>query len=53
MLQALSTWRYPGADDVCIPRGGRLVSGVNRQGHLFWQDEYAIPFQRRIDGVSQ
>jgi hypothetical protein len=37
---------------VCLPVGGRLVSGIDRQGRLLWQDDYAIPFHRRIDGVT-
>ena len=52
VMRALATFRYPGADDVCIPAGGRLVSGINSQGHLFWQDDYTIPFHRTIEGSA-
>lgn len=52
VMQVLATYRYPGADDVCVPAGGKLVSGINAQGHLFWQDDYTIHFHRRIDGVT-
>jgi hypothetical protein len=52
VMRVLATYRYPGADDVCLPVSGRLVSGIDRQGHLLWQDDYAIPFHRRIDGVT-
>jgi hypothetical protein len=52
VMRALATYRYPGADDVCLPVSGRLVSGIDRQGRLLWQDDYAILFHRRIDGVT-
>lgn len=52
VLGVLARYRYPGADDICVPAGGRLVSGIDRQGRLLWQDDYAISFHRTIDGGS-
>ena len=38
----------PGADSACVPRRGRLVSGIDADGRFFWQDDYAVDFNRRI-----
>lgn len=52
VMQALARYRYPGADDVCLPTGGRILRALGKQGQLLWQDTYAIPFQRHINGGS-
>lgn len=50
VMQVLARFKHPGADDVCIPQRGRLVSGLGKDGSMFWQDDYQIEFHRRIQG---
>jgi hypothetical protein len=52
VMTVLALYQYPGADGYCLPTSGRLVSGVDRDGRLFWQDDYRISFHRNISGGS-
>lgn len=52
IMTALAAFLYPEADDICLPAGGRLISSIDHRGRLFWQDDYRIPYHRRIDGGS-
>ena len=48
IVNALATFVPTGADTACIPRQGRLVSGISNDGGLFWQDDFNTAFNRRI-----
>lgn len=52
VMTALARYRYPGADDVCLPMGGRIIRAIGKDGQLLWQDNYKITFQREIHGGS-
>lgn len=45
--RALSSWKPLDANHACRFARGSLVSGVGRDGTLFWQDEFTVTFDRR------
>ncbi|WP_425092006.1 phage tail terminator protein [Tropicimonas sp. S265A] len=49
VMPLLCRYHYPGAKDVCTPVRGALVSNIDRDGRMIWQDTYRIEFFRRID----
>jgi hypothetical protein len=51
VLQALAAFVPAGADSACVPRRGRLLSGIDKDGRLFWQDDFTVTFNRRL-GVT-
>ncbi len=48
IFSSLGTYVPTGADSACTPRQGRIVSGVDRDGGLLWQDDFNVAFNRRI-----
>lgn len=44
----LASFIPDGADQAFRFSRGQLISGVDAQGGLFWQDEYTLRFDRRI-----
>ncbi len=48
----LGALQMPGAEDVCLPIRGTLLGGVNKRGQMFWQDDFTIETNRRIQGSS-
>lgn len=48
IVEALATFVPTNADTACIPRQGRLVSSISKDGGLFWQDDFNTAFNRRL-----
>lgn len=48
IIAAMALFQPLGASNTCLHRRGRLVSSIGRDGAMFWQDEFTVPFQRRI-----
>lgn len=45
--RALSAWKPDDANHACRFARGALVSGVDRNGTMFWQDEFTVSYDRR------
>ncbi|APE43654.1 hypothetical protein BOO69_09680 [Sulfitobacter alexandrii] len=45
---AVCQHRPEDAETACEPVSGRLVSGIDRNGQLFWQDDFAVALNRHI-----
>lgn len=47
-MLAISAHRVPGSDGLCEPVSGQLVSSVDKQGQMLWQDDFTVPLNRNI-----
>lgn len=45
---AICNHTVPGADGQCLPVSGRLISGVDENGQMLWQDDFQVPLNRFI-----
>lgn len=45
--RAISAWKPSDANHACRFARGSLVSGIGRDGTLFWQDEFTVSYDRR------
>jgi len=48
LLVALAQHRPAGAAGGCLHRSGRLISGIDREGSMFWQDDFTVTLDRRF-----
>jgi len=47
-MSALCRFAPEGAQTKCEPVSGRLVSSIDKQGQMLWQDDFTVAFQRLI-----
>jgi len=47
-MLAICAHTVPDADGQCVPVSGQLVSGVDRDGQLLWQDDFTVDLNRFI-----
>ena len=47
-MAALCRFTPANAETACEPVSGRLVSNIDRDGQMLWQDDFTVAFTRRI-----
>lgn len=53
LIVALAQHRPAGACSGCVHRAGRLVSGIDAEGSMLWQDDFVVTFDRRIPAPQE
>ena len=47
-MLAVCSFRPTDAETACEPVSGRLVSGIDTNGQMFWQDDFAVALNRHL-----
>lgn len=48
IIGAMASHVPTGCETACTPVSGRLLSGIGRDGAMFWQDDFQTAFNRRV-----
>lgn len=50
-IDAVARFLPTDATSTCLPVSGRLLSGIGKDGQMYWQDDFKVSFNRRIQIV--